>query len=90
MQTKNKWSLYFFEVCAGEQTVTFHPTDYVDITNTQEQKRKAVYCHISQDPDSIYACGHAAMEDFRGREAGFKAAEAFVRMNGKGMSGFVL
>jgi LmbE family N-acetylglucosaminyl deacetylase len=88
MQTKNKWQLYFFEVCAGEQTVTFHPTDYIDITETQEQKRKAVYCHTSQDPDSIYACGHAAMEDFRGREAGVKAAEAFVRMNGKAMNNF--
>lgn len=88
MQTKNKWQLYFFEVCAGEQTVTFHPTDYIDITQTQEQKRKAVYCHTSQDPDSIYACGHAAMEDFRGREAGVKAAEGFVRMNGKTTNNF--
>lgn len=85
MRTQNKWQLYFFEVCAGEQTLTFHPTDYVDITNTQEQKRKAVYCHVSQYPDSIYACGHEAMEDFRGRELGIKAAEAFVRMNGKTM-----
>ena len=87
MRTPDKWPLYFFEVCAGEQTSTFHPTEYVDITATQEQKRKALYCHISQDPPSIYACGHAAMEDFRGRELGVKAAEAFVRMNGKTMGG---
>jgi LmbE family N-acetylglucosaminyl deacetylase len=87
MRTGDKWPLYFFEVCAGEQTSTFHPTDYIDITSTQQQKRKALYCHISQDPDSIYACGHAAMEDFRGRELGVKAAEAFVRMNGKTMGG---
>ncbi len=87
MRTTNKWPLYFFEVCAGEQTSTFHPTDYVDITSTQEQKRKALYCHTSQDPPGIYACGHAAMEDFRGRELGVKAAEAFVRMNGKTMGG---
>jgi hypothetical protein len=46
----------------------------------QEQKRKAVYCHTSQDPPGIYACGHAAMEEFRGRETGVKAAEAFVNM----------
>lgn len=90
IQTKNKWQLYFFEVCAGEQTVTFRPTDYIDITETQEQKRKAVYCHTSQDPDSIYACGHATMEDFRGREAGVKAAEAFVRMNGKAANSFLI
>lgn len=83
IRTPAKWPLYFYEVCAGEQTISFHPIDYIDITSTQEQKRKALYCHISQDPPGIYACGHAAMEDFRGRELGVKAAEAFVRMTGK-------
>ena len=83
MRTKDKFDLYFFEVCTGEQTIIFRPTDYVDISDVQEQKRKALYCHQSQDPPSIYDCGHAAMEDFRGREAGVKAAEAFVRMTGK-------
>jgi LmbE family N-acetylglucosaminyl deacetylase len=87
VRTGKKYALYFFEVCAGEQTMTFHPTDYVDITDTQEQKRKSVYCHVSQDPASIYDCGHASMEDFRGRELGVKAGEAFVRMNGKAMGG---
>ena len=80
--------LYFFEVCAGEQTMTFHPTDYVDITDTQELKRKAVFCHKSQDPSGIYSCGHAAMEDFRGRELGVKAAEAFICINGGKQSAF--
>ena len=61
----------------------FSPTDYVDISTTQQQKKDAVYCHTSQDPAGIYQCGHAAMEDFRGREMGVKAAEAFVRMNGE-------
>jgi len=90
MRAQQKFPLYFFEVCAGEQTVNFHPTDYVDITDTQELKRKAVYCHASQYPESIYACGHASMEDFRGREMGVKAAEAFVRMNGSGMGGLMV
>jgi LmbE family N-acetylglucosaminyl deacetylase len=85
VRAANKFMLYFFEVCTGEQTLIFHPTDFVDITDTQEQKRKAVYCHTSQDPASIYACGHTAMEDFRGRELGVKAAEGFVKMTGKGM-----
>lgn len=84
-----QFSLYFYEVCTGEQTLIFHPTDYVDITSTQEQKRKAVYCHVSQDPPGIYACGHAAMEDFRGRELGVKAAEGFVQMTGKLQGGFL-
>jgi LmbE family N-acetylglucosaminyl deacetylase len=85
-----KFNLYFFEVCAGEQTMIFRPTDYVDITDTEEEKRKAVYCHVSQDPPGIYACGHASMEDFRGRELGVKAAEGFVRMTGKGRGGLTL
>jgi LmbE family N-acetylglucosaminyl deacetylase len=88
VRSEVKFSLYFFEVCAGEQTMGFHPTDFVDITDTQEQKRKSVYCHTSQDPPGIYACGHASMEDFRGRELGVRAAEGFVRMTGKGMGGF--
>lgn len=85
VRSSKKFPLYFFEVCTGEQTMIFRPTDYVDISDTQEQKRKSVYCHISQDPPGIYGCGHAAMEDFRGRELGVKAAEAFVYMTGKGM-----
>ena len=83
VRSGKNFALYFFEVCTGEQTFVFHPTDYVDITNTQEQKRKAVYCHISQDPPGIYQCGHASMEDFRGREMGVKVAEAFIKMNGQ-------
>jgi LmbE family N-acetylglucosaminyl deacetylase len=84
MRIPQKFELYFFEVCTGEQTMGFLPTGYIDISDTQEQKRKAVYCHASQDPTGIYNCGHAAMEEFRGRELGVKAAEAFVRMNGRG------
>ena len=88
IRSTTKFTLYFFEVCTGEQTQGFHPTDFVDITDTQELKRKSVYCHVSQDPPGIYGCGHAAMEDFRGRELGVKAGEGFVRMTGKGMGGF--
>jgi LmbE family N-acetylglucosaminyl deacetylase len=84
MRSAKKFELYFFEVCTGEQTVTFKPTDYVDIADTQELKRKAVYSHLSQDPPGIYNCGHTAMEQFRGLEMGAVAAEAFVRMTGKG------
>ncbi|MGC8751582.1 PIG-L deacetylase family protein [Hydrotalea sp.] len=45
-----KFELYFFEVCNGEQTMGFHPTDWVNISDTQAIKRAAVYCHTSQDP----------------------------------------
>ena len=37
VRSANKFMLYFFEVCAGEQTMGFHPTDFADITDTQEQ-----------------------------------------------------
>lgn len=90
MRSRDKFGLYFFEVCTGEQTLAFHPDVFVDITDTQEQKRKAVYCHVSQDPPGIYGCGHASMEDFRGRELGVKAAEGFVQLTGKMVSGFVV
>lgn len=77
------FELYFFEVCTGAQTMGFKPTDYVDITGTKEQKRKAVFCHTSQNPSGIYAaadCSHGMMETFRGIEINVPAAEAFVRM----------
>jgi LmbE family N-acetylglucosaminyl deacetylase len=84
IRAKEKFDLYFFEVCTGEQTMVFKPTDYVDISDTQDQKKKAVFCHTSQDPPGIYQCGHAVMEEFRGRELGVRAAEGFVRMTGQG------
>ena len=84
LETKEPFALYFYEVCIGEQSFLFHPTNYVDITETQEQKRKALYCHVSQDPPGIYACGHAAMEEFRGRELGVHAAEGFIKMTSRG------
>ncbi len=82
IRADSKFDLYFFEVCTGEQTFVFKPTDYVDISDTREQKKNALYCHVSQDPPGIYTCGHAVMEEFRGRELGVKAAEGFVRMTG--------
>jgi hypothetical protein len=36
------------------------------------------------NPSGIYQCGHAVMEEFRGRELGVKAAEGFVRITGRG------
>jgi len=75
-----KFQLYFFEVNAGSQTQGFHPTDYVDITGVREKKKAALFAHRSQDGEEIYRRHHQAMEEFRGREAGVAAAEAFVRL----------
>jgi hypothetical protein len=90
MRAANKFALYFFEVCTGEQSMIFHPTDYIDMTDPQEQKRLSVYCHVSQDPPGIYGCGHAAMEEFRGRELGVKAGEGFIRMSGRQQGGLAV
>jgi len=89
-RAKKKFQLYFYEVCTGNQTMAFHPTDYVDISKEQETKRKALYCHVSQDPPAIYACGHEIMEKFRGAEAGVKAAEAFIKLNGHKATSMIL
>jgi LmbE family N-acetylglucosaminyl deacetylase len=97
METTEKFALYFYEVCMGYQSFVFHPTDYVDITDFQEQKKKALACHASQNivANGQYTkmftdCGHPAMEDFRGRELGVHAAEAFIRMTGRGIGKMVV
>lgn len=77
-----KFDLYFFEVCLGDQTHIFHPTDYVDITEMQDTKKKAIFCHVSQNPAGIYEaddCNHGLMEKFRGMEISVPAAEGFVK-----------
>jgi LmbE family N-acetylglucosaminyl deacetylase len=75
---RGRSSLYFFEVDTGAQTMGFLPTAFVDITPTREKKKAALFAHRSQDGEAIYRDYHQAMEDFRGREIGAKAAEAFV------------
>ena len=72
--------LFYFEVNQGEQTMAFRPTDYVDITAVREKKKAALFAHKSQDAESVYRRHHGPMEEFRGREAGCAAAEAFVRL----------
>ena len=54
------------------------PTAYVDITPTRDKKKAALFAHKSQDGEGIYRKHHEVMENFRGRELGVAAAEAFV------------
>ncbi len=85
VRDNKRFDLYFFEVCTGSQTMGFKPDVYIDISSFQEQKRKAVFCHTSQNPPGIYAasdCNHGMMEKFRGIEMNTSAAEAFVEMKG--------
>lgn len=72
--------LYFFEVNSGSQTEGFLPNTYVDITPVIEQKKAALFAHVSQDGQGIWREHHEIMAGWRGREAGVTAAEAFVHL----------
>src|SRR4029077_3457075 len=75
-----RFELFYYEVDLGAQTMGFHPTDYVDITAVRENKKAALFAHKSQNGEEIYRRYHEVMENFRGREAGATAAEAFVHL----------
>jgi LmbE family N-acetylglucosaminyl deacetylase len=74
-----KFDLYYYEVDLGEQTQIFHPTHYVDITETENRKKAACYTHASQQPETTFYPLHESMSRFRGMECGVKYAEGFVR-----------
>ena len=76
-QTKKHFSLYYYEVSDGEDTLQFSPTHYVDISGTEPVKRTACYAHASQTPDRYYAL-QDQVALFRGVESGYTRAEAFV------------
>jgi N-acetylglucosamine malate deacetylase 1 len=73
-----KFGFYYYEVSNGEDTLMFTPTDYVDITRTEERKRAACYAHASQTPDRFYSL-QSQVTKFRGIEAGYGQAEGFIR-----------
>ncbi|HME33253.1 MAG TPA: hypothetical protein VKG65_10915, partial [Terriglobales bacterium] len=50
---------------------------YIDITETEAQKRAACYAHGSQTPDKYYSLQDEVAR-FRGIERGYKRAEAFL------------
>lgn len=73
--------LYFFEVNTGSQSQGFAPNTYVDITAVREKKKAALFAHRSQDGEGIWRTHHEIIANFRGREAGVGAAEAFFHLN---------
>ena len=79
VESAKKFDLYYFEVDQGEQTQQFHPTDYVDITQTESRKRAACWAHASQHPETSFYPLHEKMNRFRGMECGRELAEGFVR-----------
>jgi LmbE family N-acetylglucosaminyl deacetylase len=81
LESGKKFALYYYEVDQGEQTQIFHPTHYVDITQTERSKHAACDAHASQQPETSFYVLHDMMNRFRGMECGVKFAEAFVRHN---------
>jgi LmbE family N-acetylglucosaminyl deacetylase len=71
-----KSALYFYEVT--DDTMMFTPSEYVDISAVEERRRAACYAHISQTPDKWYP-GQVELTRMRGRESGYRQAEAFLR-----------
>lgn len=73
--------LYYFEVNAGSQTEGFTPNAYVDVTSVLEKKKDALFAHVSQDGRAVWRQHHEIMAQWRGREIGVAAAEAFVHVS---------
>jgi len=73
--------LYFFEVDTGDQSRGFLPNTYVDVSLVLEKKKSALLAHVSQDGQGIWQHHHEVIAAWRGREAGVRAAEAFVHLN---------
>jgi LmbE family N-acetylglucosaminyl deacetylase len=80
LAAQRRFQLYFFEVNTGHQTMGFAPTDYVDVSARRAKKKAALLAHASQHGDEIHRRHAEVMENFRGREAGVEAAEAFVHV----------
>lgn len=80
LTSRSPYPLYFFEVDSGFQTLGFMPTAYVDITPVRAKKQAALFAHRSQGGEAIYRNHHEIMENFRGRELGVAAAEAFAAL----------
>src|SRR2546426_1307219 len=81
MALSPKPQLYFFEVNSGSQSQGFLPNTYVDISAAIEKKKAALFAHVSQDGQEIWRQHHEIIANWRGREAGVGAAEAFVHLN---------
>ncbi len=81
--------VYYFEPHKG---LGFVPTDYVDITDFFETKKKMFLCHESQQAwmahaysgfslDDTFTADMVTMSKYRGMQCGVQYAEAFVRCN---------
>ena len=80
-QRRGGFDLAYHEALTGEQTQTFAPTHFVDISAVEKRKWDACRAHASQDPPDMLR-RHGRMHAFRGLEYQCDAAEAFVLQHG--------
>ena len=80
-QREGGFDLGYHEALTGEQTQTFAPTHFLDISEVEERKWDACRAHASQDPPDMFR-RHGRMHAFRGLQFGCAAAEAFVMQAG--------
>ncbi len=79
-----KFALYYMEAMTGHQTMSFQPTDHVDIGSVLKRKHDALFMHVSQGVNAVtYETEflHGQMERFRGNESRCTYAEAFARQD---------
>lgn len=76
-----KPQLYLFEVNTGSQSMGFVPNTYVDVTSVLDKKKSALLAHQSQQGEAIWREHHGPITEFRGRESGASAAEAFFHVD---------
>jgi N-acetylglucosamine malate deacetylase 1 len=81
MALRQRTRLYFFEVNSGSQSQGFQPDTYVDVSAVIEKKKSALFAHVSQDGQAVWRNHHELIANWRGREAGVAAAEAFAHLN---------
>jgi LmbE family N-acetylglucosaminyl deacetylase len=75
-QRRGGWSLYFFEVMTGQQTIGFAPDLFLDIGPVRDLKKRSLDKHQSQNPEEIWQV-HERMHRRRGAECGVEHAEAY-------------
>ena len=80
------FDLYYYEVLTGEQTMNFHPTHFIDITESQHIKKEATLKHVSQKASEWFHI-HQKMDEFRGFQMNWpgKYAESFIHQGFTGV-----
>ena len=81
------FALYYYEV--AEDTSSFTPSEYVDITAVESRRRAACYAHVSQEPGKWYP-KQVEITKSRGKAAGVRQAEGFLLHKDGSRTGLLL